>query len=148
MSGETHPPVARTIARVKTAIGARDYRVDVQTRHHVLITDEPKALGGKDVGLASYDYLLSDLGACTAITVQIYAKRKKRDLRQAHVELRFTRQGEARHIERVITLKSGLTSEQRARLTDIAGRTPVTADPEIGHDDPHRTGGRMRDRIP
>lgn len=126
MSGKAPAPAARTIARVAAAIGTQDYRVDLKTRHHDLVADEPKALGGGDAGPAPYDYLLSGLGACTAITLRMYAARKQWDLRQAHVDLRFIHQGEASRIERVIALEGDLTGEQRARLADIAERTPVT----------------------
>lgn len=126
MSSETHPSTARTIARVTATIGTQDYRVDMKAGRHGLIADEAKGLGGKDAGPAPYQYLLSGLGACTAITLRMYAERKRWDLREVNVELRFVQQGEASRIERVIALEGDLTDEQRARFADIAERTPVT----------------------
>lgn len=126
MSGETPPPAARTIARVDATIGTQEYRVSMKAGRHDLIADEPKGLGGEDAGPAPYEYLLSGLGACTAITLRMYAARKQWDLRQVHVDLRFIRDGDNARIERSIALEGDLTDEQRARLADIAERTPVT----------------------
>ena len=126
MSGDGKPPEGRLIARVAATIGTQNYRVEMKAGRHALIADERKGLGGEDTGPAPYEYLLSGLGACTAITLRMYAARKQWDLRQAHVELRFFHQGDASRIERIITLEGDLTDEQRARLADIAERTPVT----------------------
>ncbi|MDE8654670.1 OsmC family protein [Novosphingobium album (ex Liu et al. 2023)] len=126
MSSETSVPAAQVIARVAGTIGKQDYRVDMKAQRYVLVADERKALGGEDAGPAPYEYLLSGLGACTMMTLRMYAARKGWDLRQAHVELRFIREGEASRIERVITLEGDLSEEQRGRLADIAERTPVT----------------------
>lgn len=117
---------SRAIARVTTSIGVLDYRVEIQAGRHAMIADEPKAQGGTDAGAAPYEYLLSGLGACTAITLRMYAARKGWDLQRAHVELRLLREDEASRIERTIRLDGDLTDEQRARLAEIAERTPVT----------------------
>jgi putative redox protein len=126
MSGEEQAPAARTIAHVAAAIGTQDYRVDMNAGRHALVADEPRGGGGEDAGPAPYDYLLSGLGACTAITLRMYAARKRWDLRQVHIDLRFIRDGDNARIERRIVLEGDLTEEQRARLADIAKRTPVT----------------------
>lgn len=126
MSGDAPTPPARLIARVAASIGAQDYRVDMKAGQHALIADERKALGGRNAGPAPYEYLLSGLGACTAITLRMYAARKGWNLQRADVELRFFHQGEASRIERRITLAGDLDEAQRARLADIAERTPVT----------------------
>lgn len=126
MSGNDKPPEGRLIARVAATIGTQDFRVEMKAGRHALIADERRDLGGEDAGPAPYEYLLSGLGACTAITLRMYAARKHWDLREARVELRFLHHGEASRIERVITLDGDLTAAQRARLADIAERTPVT----------------------
>lgn len=105
-------------------------------RHH-LIADEPKEAGGLGSGPGPYDLLLAALGACTAMTLRLYAERKDIPLRRTQVRLRHgkihatdcaeceTKEGMIDRIERVITLEGDLTSEQRARLLEIADKCPV-----------------------
>ena len=114
---------------------------DVQAgpRHHAL-ADEPVALGGTDRGMTPYGFLAAGLGACTAMTIRMYARRKKWPL--VHVAVDVTH--DKRHAEdaatdsgsgggaakidafrRVVTLEGGLSDEQRARLLEIADRCPV-----------------------
>lgn len=83
--------------------------------------------GGRDTGPAPYDYLLASLGACTAITLQMYAERKRWDLGDLCVELTLfkDREGETR-IERVLHVSAELDDAQWQRLLDIADKTPVT----------------------
>jgi putative redox protein len=120
---EPHPHV---VAEVGADIGTVNYRVDARAGHHALVADEHKSLGGTDAGPGPYDYLLTGLGACTAITLRMYAERKQWPLEHVHVDLRFTRLGKEAWIDRTLTLNGALTDEQRARLADIAERTPVT----------------------
>lgn len=116
----------RILARARADLGTEDYPVAIRAGHHDLVADEPPALGGRDAGPAPYEYLLSGLGACTAITLRMYAKRKQWDLRLVHVDLRFVQSGKDSRIERSITVEGDLSDDQRARLADIAERTPVT----------------------
>lgn len=114
------------VARAKADIGAKSYEVAIKAGHHELIADEPPAIGGQDAGPAPFALLLSALGACTAITLRMYADRKQWPLESAHVELRYLKQDDAASIDRRLTLVGGLTADQRERLADIAERTPVT----------------------
>ncbi len=114
------------IARVTANIGTDDYRVDIRAGHHTLVSDEPEKIGGKDAGPAPFQLLLSALGSCTAITLRMYAKRKEWPLESAEVAMRHLKDGDTARIERILTLIGDLTDEQRARLADIAERTPVT----------------------
>ena len=115
------------VARVHGELGPANYRVDLKAgRHHVLVADERQAHGGGDAGPAPYEYLLSGLAACTAITLRMYAERKSWPLEQVRIELRFIRTGKAARIERELILEGPLSEDQRLRLADVAERTPVT----------------------
>jgi putative redox protein len=114
------------MAHAKASIGTTNYAVSIAAGHHQLTADEGAQLGGKDVGPAPYDLLCSALCACTAITLRMYAERKEWPLRAVHVDVRFRRDGKEGAIARILSFEGELTDEQRARLADIAERTPVT----------------------
>lgn len=112
--------------------GQGRYQQSARVGRHTLIADEPPALGGDDAGPAPYDYLLTALGACTSITLRMYAEIKKLPLRSVSVDLRHEKiesgiegQGRIDRIERVITLCGELTQEQRARMLEIANKCPM-----------------------
>jgi len=122
---------------VVTESDARPYGQRITAGGHQLVADEPAAIGGADSGPTPYDLLLAGLGACTAITVRMYADRKGWPLRQTTVRLRHqrihakdcadceTRTGQMDQIERELQFEGELTDSQRARLLDIAERCPV-----------------------
>lgn len=105
-------------------IGKDHYRTEINVSGHDLIGDEGAALGGQNLGPAPYDFLLAGLGACTAITLRMYADRKQWPLESIEVALKLAGKDGLR-VERVLTI-AGLEDEQMARLADIAERTPVT----------------------
>lgn len=112
------------MAQGSARIGKDRYRTEIDVGGHALIADEPPALGGGAVGPAPYDLLLASLGACTAITLRMYADRKGWPLESVEVGLRLSGREEKR-IDRTLAIV-GLDDEQRARMADIAERTPVT----------------------
>jgi putative redox protein len=110
---------------------------EATSRGHSIIVDEPKELGGLDGGLSPYEVLLAALGACTAMTVRLYAERKGWPLDDVAVDLSHDRvhaedcaecetgEGSLSLIRRHVRLAGDLTDEQRARLHEIASRCPV-----------------------
>ncbi len=109
--------------------GLGRYQQEVIAGQHHLLAGEPAELGGDDAGPAPFDYLMAGLGACTSITLRMYAERKGLPLRQVSVDLSLHKvevDGVARHcIHRQITLDGELSTEQRQRLLEIANKCPV-----------------------
>ena len=114
------------MVQAKASIGTTNYAVSITAGHHQLNADESVKLGGKDTGPAPYELLCSALGACTAITLRMYAERKGWPLRGLHVDVRFERKDGEGAIARVLSFEGELNNDQRGRLADIAERTPVT----------------------
>src|ERR1700674_5226383 len=112
------------MAHAKASIGTTNYAVSITAGHHQLIADESVNLGGKDVGPAPYERLCSALGACTAITLRMYAERKAWPLRALRVDVRFEWKGKEGAIARVLSFEGELDEEQRARLLDAPRRDP------------------------
>jgi putative redox protein len=104
---------------------------------HHLIADEPVAAGGEDSGPGPYDFLLAGLGACTSMTMRLYADRKALPLDRVTVTLNHskiyakdcadceTREGMLDQMERVIAMEGALDEVQRAKLMEIADKCPV-----------------------
>lgn len=104
---------------------------------HHLVADEPVAAGGEDAGPGPYDFLLAGLGACTSMTMRLYADRKSLPLDRVTVTLKHskiyakdcaeceTREGMLDQIERDIAMDGALDAEQRKKLMEIADKCPV-----------------------
>jgi len=110
---------------------------EIRSGKHVVIADEPLEAGGTDEGPAPYELLLAALGACTAMTLQIYARRKQWPLENVEVSLSHdriyaqdcaecvTKEGKITRIDRYISLTGELSDEQKNRLLEIAQQCPV-----------------------
>jgi putative redox protein len=102
----------------------------IRAGHHIAGADEPERLGGHDTGMSPYELLMASLGACTSMTIRMYADRKQWKLAKVSVSLRHLREaGEAGPVdrfERRIALEGDLTVEQRDGLLRIAEKCPVS----------------------
>ena len=102
------------------------YATQLVVGHHHLVADEPVDLGGGDTGPAPDELVLAALGACTAITLRMYAQRKQWPLESVEVSLDFeSRTKEKAVIRRTVHLTGPLDAEQRERLLQIANACPV-----------------------
>ena len=97
----------------------------VRAGPHVLAAGEPEAKGGDDSGPTPHELLLAALGACTSMTLRLYAKHKGLPLERVTVRLRHEKVEAVDRIEREITLVGDLTPDQRERMRQIAERCPV-----------------------
>jgi putative redox protein len=104
---------------------------------HTMLADEPAAAGGEDSGPGPYDFVLAGLGACTSMTMRMYADRKSLPLERITVTLQHnkihaedcaeceTKVGMLDQIDRVISIEGALDADQRKRLMEIADKCPV-----------------------
>lgn len=113
------------------------FRQRLHDGRHELTADEPEAMGGGDTGPSPYELLLMSLGACTSMTMRMYARRKSWPLEGVRVFLRHdrihaedcrdceTKAGKIDRIDRAIEMTGPLSDEQRGRLLEIADKCPV-----------------------
>jgi putative redox protein len=121
------------IIATSTVDSTEGFAQHIEVGGHRLTADEPVSNGGTNTGPAPYGLLLSALGACTSITLRMYAARKGWSLGAVHVTLRHLKAGDgADHIERELRFGAPLNDEQRAKLAEIAEKTPVTKTVKAG----------------
>jgi uncharacterized OsmC-like protein/fermentation-respiration switch protein FrsA (DUF1100 family) len=113
------------------------FQQDVAVGPHRLLADEPSTAGGEDTGPGPYDFVLAGLGACTSMTMRLYAERKSLPLERVTVTLKHskihaedcaeceTKTGMLDQIDRVIAMEGALDAEQRKKLMEIADKCPV-----------------------
>jgi uncharacterized OsmC-like protein/alpha/beta superfamily hydrolase len=132
--------VAQILETDKQAVvrtGENGYTTEIRVGEHALIADEPTSVGGADLGPSPYGFLLASLGACTSMTLRMYADIKKWDLKEVTVHLSHekahnqdcsdcdNKSSKIDKIDRVIELEGNLDDTQRTRLLEIADRCPV-----------------------
>jgi putative redox protein len=137
----TGEPVAKPVGAEprETVVhgSARGFAQEISVAGHRLVADEPQAVGGTDTAPTPYDLLIGALGACTSMTVSLYARRRQWPLEAVTVRLRHsrihatdcaeceTKEGMLDRIERDVELLGDLSEEQRAKLLEIADKCPV-----------------------
>ena len=114
---------------VKERAGGK-YTQDVNTPRHHFFADEPTSYGSADIGPAPYELLCASLGACTSITLRMYAERKKWDIeniavRVTHKKLQLSDLPPKDVFTREITITGNVDEAQRARMIVIANKCPV-----------------------
>lgn len=118
--------------------GHGPYGQFVSIGQHIMGADEPGAMGGRNTGPDPFEFVLAGIGACTAMTIRMYANRKKWQLDDVRVSVRHVRAaaavegGKPHAVERVISLSGALDGEQRAALLAIAAKCPVSTALEAG----------------
>ncbi|MEM8584283.1 MAG: bifunctional alpha/beta hydrolase/OsmC family protein [Bacteroidota bacterium] len=123
--------------QVAARLGDQGYTTEIMVRHHHLTADEPESVGGNDYGPSPYELLSAGLSACTVMTIQMYARRKKWPVEEVICQVDHRKDyatdmadAESRpikvdHFDRKLKLKGPLTSEQTQRILEIADRCPV-----------------------
>jgi uncharacterized OsmC-like protein/esterase/lipase len=123
--------------RILARIGRAQYRTDILANGHHLVADEPLAVGGGNLGPNPYDFLASGLGACTCMTLRMYADRKKWPVESISVKLKHqkvhadecrnceTQSGKLDKIDLEIDIKGNLDKEQKKKMMEIAEKCPV-----------------------
>ncbi|MFA7325844.1 MAG: bifunctional alpha/beta hydrolase/OsmC family protein [Candidatus Kapaibacterium sp.] len=122
---------------VLARIGSTGFTTDIQSGNHSITTDEPLSVGGDDFGPNPYDLLMASLGACTAMTMRMYADRKGWAIDEIIVHLSHEKQhvkdcqdcdttsGYIDKIDKEIEIIADLDSEQKQRLLEIADKCPI-----------------------
>src|SRR5215210_4880907 len=140
-SGPANPMAAvfrRRRAMTEVIVRSRDGLTQVvEARGHELTADEPREVGGADLGPTPYELLLAALGACTAMTIRLYGRRKDGPLVGVQVRLRHERihaedcedcESNDRYLDRIqkeVLVQGALTTDQLSRLAEVARRCPV-----------------------
>lgn len=133
----TGPPIAPDGGWVVYETGTGRFAQRATNGKHVLAADEPPSMGGDDTGPTPYDLLCLGLGACTSMTIRMYAARKDWPVERVAVRVSQdkihaedcaaceTREGKVDRFDRAIHVAGPLDAEQRARLLEIADKCPV-----------------------
>ena len=133
MAAQTDQQTAHVVVRGSAA----NFQQEVTAGKHHFVADEPVSAGGGDTGPDPYDYLLTALGVCTSMTIGLYARRNRMPLENITVSLSHsriyaadceeceTKQGLLDRIDVEVEITGALTSEQHAKLMQVAAKCPV-----------------------
>lgn len=136
---QTNPDERPVEGFVRAVTGDNKYTTQIKTARHKLLADEPKSVGGSDLGPSPYDLMASALASCTSMTLCMYAERKEWPLEEVIVDIKHekkhkpdvekeqTEKKEPKidHFDRQIELRGDLSDDQRKRLMEIADKCPV-----------------------
>lgn len=113
---------------VRVVLGDTHFQCTADNGANQWFVDEPVDKGGMDTGPSPSESVMGGLGACIAITMQIYARHKGWDLGEVKVDLHLEgmEPGGHPHIHRIITIQGNFDEDQRARLLKVAGKCPVS----------------------
>lgn len=100
-------------------------QVTLSNGQHSIIADVAKDLGGGDEGLNPHELVEAALGACTALTLELYARRKSWNIEGMKVKVEIVKEGAESEIKRTITFGPHQNDEERKRLLDIAEKCPI-----------------------
>lgn len=108
-------------------IGKQKYKTELQSRNHIVIADEPIDVGGQDMGFTPSELLQSSLAACSAMTIRMYADRKKWNLEKVIVNVGFKRHISTGEVtfKKEIELSGDLTNEEKQKLLDMGSKCPI-----------------------
>ena len=131
---KTHEPTHLTTDKQVVTRTTDRYTTEIMTDEHAMLADEPLDIGGDDLGPSPYELLSASLGACTGMTLRMYADRKKWPLKEVRVHLQHQKihakdcedeKQKIDQIERVIEIEGDLSEDQRKRILEIANKCPV-----------------------
>ena len=131
---KTHEPTHLTTDKQVVTRTTDRYTTEIMTDEHALLADEPLEVGGDDLGPSPYELLSASLGACTGMTIRMYANHKKWPLKEVRVHLQHQKihakdcedeKQKIDRIERVIDIEGDLSEDQRKRILEIANKCPV-----------------------
>ncbi len=110
---------------VTASIGRENYRTEIRTSVHTVLADEPAEVGGTDSGPTPGDFMRMSLASCTAITLRMYADRKKWDVEKIDVTVTNERDTYKTMFQCLISVTGKIDEKQRIRLLEIAHSCPV-----------------------
>ncbi|HET8754355.1 MAG TPA: OsmC family protein, partial [Salinimicrobium sp.] len=127
----------QTEHQVVANLGNEGFTTQMKARQHYFIADEPKEMGGSDFGPTPYEFISAGLAACTSMTIQMYARRKKWDLKNVETHINYSKKhavdcenceddsSRIDHFERIIIIEGELDETQEKKILEIADKCPV-----------------------